>query len=119
MPDCPQCGVELTMRVTLRRFAEGECIRPGTAIVVGPCTASGGYVEHYNNVRLNSAVGYITPADMLAGRQQETMPSGIGSWRRPGNNGGFVASKPLGAWFALWGCADFQTSIWRPTSRDT
>jgi hypothetical protein len=28
------------------------------------------YVEHYNNVRLNSAVGYITPKDMLAGRQQ-------------------------------------------------
>jgi putative transposase len=28
-------------------------------------------VEHYNNVRLNSAVGYITPKDMLAGRQQE------------------------------------------------
>ncbi|MGA2609616.1 MAG: hypothetical protein ABSH01_19425 [Terriglobia bacterium] len=25
----------------------------------------------YNNVRLNSAVGYITPKDMLAGRQQE------------------------------------------------
>ena len=30
-----------------------------------------GYVEHYNNVRLNSAIGYITPKDMLAGRQQE------------------------------------------------
>ena len=30
-----------------------------------------GYVEHYNNVRLNSAVGYITPKDMLAGRHQE------------------------------------------------
>src|SRR5205823_6539262 len=30
-----------------------------------------GYVEHYNNVRLNSAVGYITPKDMLAGHQQE------------------------------------------------
>jgi hypothetical protein len=30
-----------------------------------------GYVEHYNNIRLNSAVGYITPKDMLAGRQQE------------------------------------------------
>jgi putative transposase len=29
------------------------------------------YVEHYNNVRLNSAVGYITPKDKLAGRQQE------------------------------------------------
>jgi predicted deacylase len=30
-----------------------------------------GYVEHYNNVRLNSAVGYITPKDILAGRQAE------------------------------------------------
>ncbi len=30
-----------------------------------------GYLEHYNNVRLNSAVGYITPKDMLAGHQQE------------------------------------------------
>ncbi|SPE30657.1 hypothetical protein SBA6_130017 [Candidatus Sulfopaludibacter sp. SbA6] len=30
-----------------------------------------GYVEHYNNVRLNSAVGYVTPKDMLAGREQE------------------------------------------------
>jgi predicted nucleic acid-binding protein len=30
-----------------------------------------GYVEHYNNIRPNSAVGYITPKDMLAARQQE------------------------------------------------
>ncbi|MGO9677827.1 MAG: hypothetical protein ACLPW4_11300, partial [Candidatus Sulfotelmatobacter sp.] len=29
------------------------------------------YVEHYNNVRLNSATGYVTPKDVLAGRQQE------------------------------------------------
>jgi putative transposase len=27
--------------------------------------------DHYNNVRLNSAVGYVTPKDMLAGRQPE------------------------------------------------
>ena len=26
-----------------------------------------GYVEHYNNTRLNSAIGYVTPKDMLAG----------------------------------------------------
>jgi len=55
------------------------------------------YVEHCNNVRLNSAIGYITPKDMLAGRQQEihasrrSKPTGIGSWRRRGNNGRFVA----------------------------
>jgi hypothetical protein len=30
-----------------------------------------GYVEHYDEIRLNSAMGYITPRDMLAGRQQE------------------------------------------------
>ena len=29
------------------------------------------YVDHYNNVRLNSATGYITPKDMLAGRHRE------------------------------------------------
>jgi hypothetical protein len=30
-----------------------------------------GYVERYNNIRLNSAIGYIALKDMLAGRQQE------------------------------------------------
>ena len=29
------------------------------------------YVDRYNNVRLHSAVAYVTPKDMLAGRQQE------------------------------------------------
>jgi hypothetical protein len=28
-------------------------------------------VDHYNTVRLHSAIGFITPADMLAGRQAE------------------------------------------------
>jgi transposase InsO family protein len=29
------------------------------------------YVEHYNAVRLHSSIGFITPANMLAGRQAE------------------------------------------------
>ena len=29
------------------------------------------YVEHYNQVRLHSAIGYVAPADKLAGRQAE------------------------------------------------
>ena len=29
--------------------------------------------EHYNDVRLNSATGYITPKDMLVGRQLEIL----------------------------------------------
>ena len=49
-----------------------ECIRPGT-----PLTPEDAqriiqqYVDHYNTVRLHSAIGYVTPADMLAGRQKE------------------------------------------------
>ena len=30
-----------------------------------------GYVEYYYKSRLNSAIGYITQKDLLAGRQQE------------------------------------------------
>lgn len=30
-------------------------------------------VAHYNNERLHSALGYITPADKLAGRQAEIL----------------------------------------------
>ena len=51
---------------------KGECIRPGTPLSLEDARRLvQGYVEHYNNVRLNSAIGYIAPKDMLAGHQQE------------------------------------------------
>jgi len=51
---------------------KGECIRPGTPLSLEDARRLvEGYVEHYNNVRLNSAIGYITPKDMLGGRQPE------------------------------------------------
>jgi transposase InsO family protein len=51
---------------------KGQCIRPGTPLSLEDARRLiKGYVEHYNNVRLNSAIGYITPKDMLAGHQQE------------------------------------------------
>jgi len=31
----------------------------------------GAFVEHYNTVRLHSAIGYVTPADKLAGREKD------------------------------------------------
>ncbi len=51
---------------------KSECIRPGV-----PLTPEDArrlierYVEHYNTVRLHSAIGFVTPADMLAGRREE------------------------------------------------
>ena len=51
---------------------KSECIRPGTPLSLDDARRLvQGYVEHYNSIRLNSAIGYITPKDMLAGRQQE------------------------------------------------
>ena len=29
-----------------------------------------GHVDHYDDIRLNSTIGYITPKDMVAGHQQ-------------------------------------------------
>jgi len=49
-----------------------ECIRPGTPLTLdGARRLVIGYVDHYNNVRLNTATGYIAPKDMLARRQQD------------------------------------------------
>jgi putative transposase len=51
---------------------KSECIRPRTPLSLEDARRLvEGYVEHYNNVRLNSATGYITPKDVLAGRQAE------------------------------------------------
>ena len=49
-----------------------ECIRPGTPLSLDEAKRLiGDYVEHYNNVRLHSAIGFVTPADMLAGRRDQ------------------------------------------------
>ena len=49
-----------------------ECIRPGTPLSLKDAKRLiQQYVARYNNVRLHSAIGYLTPKDMLAGRQVE------------------------------------------------
>jgi putative transposase len=54
------------------RTIKGDCIRPGTPLTLEDARRLvAGYVEHYNRVRLHSAVGYVTPADKLAGRERE------------------------------------------------
>lgn len=48
-----------------------ECIRPGTPLNLDDARRIiTGYIAHYNNVRLHSAIGYIAPKDKLEGREK-------------------------------------------------
>jgi transposase InsO family protein len=48
---------------------KADAIRPGRPASLDEArTLVARFVEHYNNVRLHSAIGYITPADFLGGR---------------------------------------------------
>ena len=49
-----------------------ECIRPGTPLSLEDARRLvAKYVEHYNNKRLHSALGNVTPTDKMAGREKE------------------------------------------------
>jgi putative transposase len=51
---------------------KSECIRPLTPLTLEDARRLiQSYVDRYNRVRLHSAIGYVTPQDMLAGRQVE------------------------------------------------
>ncbi len=59
----------------LERFhktLKGECIRPKAPLSLDDARRLvAEYIEHYNTVRLHSAIGYIAPADKLNGKDQE------------------------------------------------
>jgi putative transposase len=51
---------------------KAECIRPRVPLSLEEAKlVVGEYVDYYNRVRLHSAIGYITPADKLAGREKD------------------------------------------------
>jgi putative transposase len=54
------------------RSIKSECIRPGTPLSVDDAVRLiGSYVRHYNDVRLHSAISYVTPADKMCGRDKQ------------------------------------------------
>jgi len=65
-PYYPQSNGKLERR---HQSLKSECIRPGTPLSLEDARRLvAGYVAHYNTIRLHSAIGYVTPADKLAGR---------------------------------------------------
>ena len=68
-PSCPQSNGKLER---WHKSLKNECIRPGTPLSLADAKRLiQQYVDRYNNVRLHSAIGYVTPKDMLARRQVE------------------------------------------------
>ncbi len=68
-PNYPQSNGKLER---WHKSLKSECIRPGTPLT--PADARRliqRYVDHYNTVRLHSAIGFVTPEDMIEGRQAE------------------------------------------------
>jgi hypothetical protein len=53
------------------RTIKGDCIRPGSPLCLEDARRLvTNYVAEYNEVRLHSALGYVTPSDKLYGREK-------------------------------------------------
>ena len=65
-PHYPQSNGKLER---YHRTLKEQAIRPKTPLSLEDAKrVVADFIDHYNNVRLHSATGYITPADRLAGR---------------------------------------------------
>jgi putative transposase len=68
-PSYPQSNGKLER---WHKSLKSECIRPLTPLTLEDAQRLvQSYVDYYNGMRLHSAIGYVTPQDMLAGRQAE------------------------------------------------
>src|SRR6185437_8843264 len=68
-------GKSLLAKSTITaRILKEECIRPGTPLSLEDARRIvAKFVEHYNTVRLHSAIGYVTPKDKLEGRDKDIL----------------------------------------------
>ena len=70
-PHYPQSNGKLER---YHRTIKGNCIRVNTPLSLTDAKRLvTDFVEHYNNTRLHSAIGYITPLDKLEGRAENIL----------------------------------------------
>ena len=51
---------------------KGECVRPGSPLSLQEARELvEKYIQNYNEKRLHSAIGYVTPMDKLEGRENK------------------------------------------------
>ena len=68
-PHYPQSNGKLER---FHRTLKEQAIRPRTPLCQEDARrVVGQFIEHYNNVRLHSAIGFVAPRDMLEGRAEE------------------------------------------------
>ncbi len=68
-PHYPQSNGKLER---FHRTLKEQAIRPKTPLTLEDAQRiTGEFIEHYNTVRLHSAIGYVTPHDKLQGREQQ------------------------------------------------
>jgi putative transposase len=91
----------ITLRATGRSSAgtsslKADCIRLGVPLNLQDARRLvTRFVEHYNTVRLHSAIGYITPADKLAGKDEPSLPLATKNTSRPDKRVKLNATKTL------------------------
>ena len=77
---CPVMGIPTAMHKSLRT----HCIRPGVPLnPEDACRLVTGFVEHYNTVRLHSAIGYITQPTNLPAKKRLSLPLATKNSSRP------------------------------------
>ena len=68
-PYYPQSNCKLER---FHKTLKGECIRPKTLLSLDDARRLvTEYIEHYNTVRLHSAIGYVAPVDKITGKDKD------------------------------------------------
>ncbi len=56
------------------RTLEGECLRKTSLLTIDDARHQiDDYIKHYNNNRLHSSLGYLTPNDIIAGKEKQLL----------------------------------------------